>query len=65
MRIGDNRWTNVVDRFGFAHDVPNLGILSASVMGTRGAHDPTPRDGAATWPAGMGNLLFCFSSTVL
>jgi hypothetical protein len=25
------------DRFGFAHEVPNLGILGASVMGTSGA----------------------------
>jgi hypothetical protein len=33
--------TNVVDRFGFAHEVPNLGILGASVKGTSGAHDPT------------------------
>ena len=35
---GDNRETNVVDRFGFAHAVGNLGILGASVMGTNGAH---------------------------
>ena len=32
-RMGDNRETNVVDRFGFLHEVPNLGILGASVMG--------------------------------
>jgi len=35
----------VVDRFGFSHEVPNLGIVGASVMGTSGAHNPTA-DGA-------------------
>ena len=39
-RIGDNRDTNVVDRWGFSHEVPNLGVLGASVMGTSGAHNP-------------------------
>jgi hypothetical protein len=33
--------SNVVGPFGFAHEVPNLGILGASVMGTSGAHYPT------------------------
>jgi hypothetical protein len=28
-----------VGRFGCAHEVPNLGILGASVMGTSGAHN--------------------------
>jgi choline dehydrogenase-like flavoprotein len=40
-RIGDRRETNVVDRFGFSHEVPNLGIVGASVMGTGSAHNPT------------------------
>lgn len=40
-RMGDNPETNVVDRWGFAHEVPNLGILGASTMGTSGAHNPT------------------------
>ena len=40
-RMGDNRKTNVVNRFGFSHEVPNLGILGASVMGTSGARNPT------------------------
>ncbi|MBV9491311.1 MAG: GMC family oxidoreductase, partial [Verrucomicrobia bacterium] len=35
-RMGDNRETNVVDRWGFSHEVPNMGILGASVMGTSG-----------------------------
>jgi len=39
--MGDNREANVVDRYGFTHEVPNLGILGASVMGTSGAHNPT------------------------
>ena len=33
-RMGDNAETNVVNRWGFSHEVPNLGILGASVMGT-------------------------------
>jgi gluconate 2-dehydrogenase alpha chain len=48
-RMGDNRATNVVDRFGFAHEVPNLGILGASVMGTSGAHNPTLTAQALAW----------------
>ena len=40
-RMGDNRETNVVNRFGFSHEVQNLGILGASVMGNSGAHNPT------------------------
>jgi len=41
--------TNVVDRFGFSHEVPNLGILGASVMGTSGAHNPTLTAQALAW----------------
>ena len=48
-RMGDNRETNVVDRNGFAHEVPNLGILGASVMGTSGAHNPTLTAQALAW----------------
>jgi hypothetical protein len=40
-RMGDNRETNVVNRWGFSHEVPNMGILGGSVMGTSGAHNPT------------------------
>ena len=40
-RMGDNKETNTVDRWGFAHEVPNLGVLGASVMGSSGAHNPT------------------------
>jgi gluconate 2-dehydrogenase alpha chain len=48
-RMGDNVETNVVDRWGFAHEVPNLGVLGASVMGTSGAHNPTHTVQALSW----------------
>src|SRR5215831_15597357 len=48
-RMGDNRETNVVNRFGFSHEVPNLGVLGASVMGTSGAHNPTLSAQALAW----------------
>jgi len=48
-RMGDNPETNVVDRWGFAHEAPNLGVLGASVMGTSGAHNPTLTVQALAW----------------
>jgi choline dehydrogenase-like flavoprotein len=48
-RMGVNRETNVVNRFGFSHEVQNLGILGASVMGTSGAHNPTLTAQALAW----------------
>jgi gluconate 2-dehydrogenase alpha chain len=48
-RMGDNRETNVVDSWGFAHEVPNLGVLGSSVMGTSGAHNPTLTAQALAW----------------
>jgi gluconate 2-dehydrogenase alpha chain len=48
-RMGDNPDTNVVDRWGFSHEVPNLGILGASVMGTSGARNPTLTAQALAW----------------
>ena len=48
-RMGDDPATNVVDRFGFAHEVPNLGVLGASVMGTSGARNPTLTAQALAW----------------
>jgi len=48
-RMGDNPDTHVVDRLGFSHEVPNLGILGASVMGTSGAHNPTLTAQALSW----------------
>ncbi|MEP7365784.1 MAG: GMC family oxidoreductase [Acidobacteriota bacterium] len=48
-RMGDNAQTNVVDRWGFSHEAPNLGVLGASVMGTSGAHNPTLTVQALSW----------------
>jgi gluconate 2-dehydrogenase alpha chain len=48
-RMGDNRETNVVNRWGMAHESPNLGVLGASVMGTSGAHNPTLTAQALAW----------------
>ena len=48
-RMGDDAETNVVDRWGFSHEAPNLGVLGASVMGTSGAHNPTLTAQALSW----------------
>jgi gluconate 2-dehydrogenase alpha chain len=48
-RMGDNSDTNVVDRWGFSHEAPNLGVLGASVMGTSGARNPTLTGQALSW----------------
>ena len=48
-RMGDNSETSVVNRWGFSHEVPNLGILGASVMGTSGARNPTLTVQALSW----------------
>jgi gluconate 2-dehydrogenase alpha chain len=48
-RMGNNPDTNVVDRWGFSHEAPNLGVLGASVMGTSGARNPTLTAQALAW----------------
>jgi gluconate 2-dehydrogenase alpha chain len=48
-RMGDNAETNVVNRWGFSHEAPNLGVLGASVMGTSGARNPTLTAQALAW----------------
>jgi gluconate 2-dehydrogenase alpha chain len=48
-RMGDNAGTNVVDRWGFSHEVPNLGIMGASLMGTSGSRNPTLTVQALAW----------------
>jgi gluconate 2-dehydrogenase alpha chain len=48
-RMGNDPDTNVVNRWGFSHEVPNLGILGASVMGTSGARNPTLTVQALAW----------------
>ena len=48
-RMGDNPETNVVDKWGFSHEAPNLGILGGSVMCTHGARNPTLTLQALAW----------------
>jgi gluconate 2-dehydrogenase alpha chain len=48
-RMGDDPETNVVDRWGFSHEAPNVGVLGASVMGTSGARNPTLTVQALAW----------------
>jgi len=48
-RMGGNPETNVVDARGMSHEVPNLGVLGGSVMGTSGAHNPTLTAQALAW----------------
>jgi gluconate 2-dehydrogenase alpha chain len=48
-RMGVNPETNVADPWGFAHEIPNLGILGASLMGTSGARNPTLTVQALAW----------------
>ncbi|MFN7984289.1 MAG: GMC oxidoreductase [Vicinamibacterales bacterium] len=48
-RMGDNKETCVVDRWGMSHEVPNLGVLGGSVMGTSGARNPTHTVQALAW----------------
>jgi gluconate 2-dehydrogenase alpha chain len=48
-RMGDNPDTNVVDRFGFVHECPNVGVIGGSVMGTSGCHNPTETIQALSW----------------
>lgn len=48
-RMGHDPETNVVNGYGFSHEVPNLGVLGASVMGTSGAHNPTLTVQALAW----------------
>jgi choline dehydrogenase-like flavoprotein len=39
--MGDDPAASVVDRFGFAHDVPNLAVVGASTFPTAGGLNPT------------------------
>lgn len=48
-RMGNDINTNVVDRWGFSHEVPNLGVIGASVMGTSGSRNPTLTVQALAW----------------
>ena len=48
-RMGLNSASNVVDEWGFSHEVPNLGVLGASVMGSSGSRNPTLTVQALSW----------------
>jgi gluconate 2-dehydrogenase alpha chain len=48
-RMGDNPETNVVDKWGFSHEAPNLAMLGGSVFGTSGARNPTLTIQALSW----------------
>jgi gluconate 2-dehydrogenase alpha chain len=48
-RMGRDPETNVVNEWGFSHEVPNLGVLGGSVMGTSGARNPTLTVQALAW----------------
>jgi gluconate 2-dehydrogenase alpha chain len=48
-RMGLDPATSVVDRYGFSHEVPNLGVLGASNFPTTGGHNPTLTLQALSW----------------
>ena len=48
-RMGSDPATSVVDRYGFSHEVPNLGVLGASNFPTTGGHNPTLTLQALSW----------------
>jgi gluconate 2-dehydrogenase alpha chain len=47
--MGDDAEHSVVDRFGFSHEVPNLGVLGTSTFPTTGGHNPTLTLQALAW----------------
>ena len=48
-RMGANPETSVTDKWGFAHETPNLAMLGGSVFGTSGARNPTLTIQALAW----------------
>jgi gluconate 2-dehydrogenase alpha chain len=48
-RMGDDPASSVVDRFGFAHEVANLGMLGGCTFPTAGGHNPTLTLQALAW----------------
>jgi gluconate 2-dehydrogenase alpha chain len=48
-RMGVDPETNVVDRWGMSHEVPNLAIVGGSVIGTSSARNPTETIQALAW----------------
>jgi gluconate 2-dehydrogenase alpha chain len=51
-RMGVNKETSTTDRWGFTHEVPNLGLMGGSVMGVSGARNPTLTIMALSWRTG-------------
>ena len=47
--MGDDPETNVADRWGMSREVPNLGLLGGSVMGTSGSRNSTQTLQALAW----------------
>jgi gluconate 2-dehydrogenase alpha chain len=52
-RMGNDPATSVVDRFGFAHEIPNLGLLGTCTFPTAGGHNPTLTLQALAWRTGQ------------
>ncbi|HWL59659.1 MAG TPA: GMC family oxidoreductase [Microbacteriaceae bacterium] len=48
-RMGEDPRDSVLDRFGFAHAAPNLGVLGGSTFVTSGGHNPTLTAQALAW----------------
>jgi gluconate 2-dehydrogenase alpha chain len=48
-RAGNDPTTNVADKWGMAHEVPNLGFMGGSIMGGAGGHNPTLTAQALAW----------------
>jgi gluconate 2-dehydrogenase alpha chain len=51
-RMGNDPETSVVDRWGFAHEAPNLGVLGGSTFPTTGGRNPTGTIWATAWRTG-------------
>jgi choline dehydrogenase-like flavoprotein len=47
--MGDDPARSVVDRWGFVHGIPNLGVLGASVFCSTGGVNPTLTVQALAW----------------
>ncbi len=63
-RMGDNPQNSVVDRWGRAHDVPNLRIIDGSIFTTGACINPTSTIEAlalrtADWVKGEGLSILC------
>jgi gluconate 2-dehydrogenase alpha chain len=48
-RAGDDPATNVANRWGMSHEVPNLGFLGGSTFPTTGGRNPTETIQATAW----------------